>query len=120
MSTFAPINKNYIVDQDGSVPFTSPHVINLTSPNASINWQFKWDSGVSGKITWFASIFSEPFVWENLISCEAVELTIDSSAESSIISLPENWLTVGFIKFEFVPLAGSSGLISAAIRSVPV
>ncbi len=120
MSTFAPINKNYIVDQDGSVPFTSPAVIDLTGPNASINWQFRWDQGVVGKITWFASVFFEPFVWEPLVSCEPVELILDSTRESEIISLPSNWLTAGFIKFEYVPVDGSVGLIDAAIRAVPI
>jgi len=117
--SYAPINPNYIVDQDGSQAFTS-RVIDLLKPLSAINYQMKWEASVLGRFIWEASIFPDPYCWEALVNCEEVELLITSDATSGIVSLPNQWLTVGFIRFRFEPFDGSVGLIQAAIRAVPI
>lgn len=121
MSTFAPINQTYFVDQDSSSPFTSP-VINHMKPTSSICYQMKWVDGVIGKFVWEASIFSNPHVWEQLVSCDEVVLDTaeQSPALNSIVSIPSIWLSVGFMRFRWVPTAGSTGNIDVAIRIVPI
>lgn len=122
MATRAITNENYLVDQDASVSFESPKPVDLELPLAALSYQFKWDVGVVGTVTFFASIYPTPFEWEKLISCEEVSFTINNSneTESEIVSIPGLWLNVGFIKFEFVPSGSSTGNISVASRGVPI
>ncbi len=117
MSTKAITIEDYLVDQDGSQDFTSP-VYDLRHPLLSMNWQMKWEAGVTGFFIWEASIFSDPKVWETLVACEEVKLNIETAPGSGIVSLPNQWLTAGFIRFRFVA-AGGSGLIQVAMRVVP-
>ncbi len=120
MATHAVINNEYLVGQDSSAGFDS-RVIDLEKPNASISYQFKWDVGVKGTLTWYACIFEDE--WEQYVACESVELVItgEETRRSSIIALPSNWLMVGYLKFSWVPDdEGSSGNINAAIRIAPV
>jgi hypothetical protein len=117
--TFAPINQGYLSGQDSAAGFDSP-VIDMRKPTSAINYQFKWDAGVRGELTWYASIFSDPYVWETLVSCEEVRVTVKGNSTSSIVALPVQWLTAGFIKFSWVPAAGTDGNIDAAIRIVPI
>jgi hypothetical protein len=115
-------NDQYLVDQDGSVPFDLP-VIRNTLAIQTISWQFKWASGVAGKFIWEASLFPDPYCWEPLVSCQVVELDTLSQLPllSGIVVLPEVWHTVEYIKPSWVPSAGgSSGLIQGAIRVVPL
>lgn len=116
MATRALTNLNYIVDQDSSVAFDSP-IIDLEHPFVAVNYQIKWDLNVRGEFIWLATIY--PDLWENYIACEEVNYRVDGTAEHTIISLPQSWLTAGYLKFEWVPEAGSSGLISVASRIVP-
>ena len=118
-STFAAINQQYLSGIDSAAGFDSP-VIDMRKPTAAINYQFKWGAGVRGEIIWYASLFSDPYVWEVLVSCEDVRVTVKGSDSSSIVSLPAQWLTVGFIKFSWVPAAGTVGNIDVAIRIVPI
>ena len=120
MSNKALTNLKYMVDQDSSVTFDSP-VMDLTMPNTAIGYHFKWDAGVRGVLTWYASIFEDDYEWEQYVACEPVEYTIDGSATSTIITLPSNWMMVGHLKFSWVPdVGGSTGNISTAIRIVPI
>jgi hypothetical protein len=120
MPTEAKINESYLVDKDSSVYFeTNPS--NLATPMNAINYQLKWEAGVSGKVTWEASIYEG--LWEDLEACEPVELVItgDELIKHCIIVLPNAWLTMGYLRFIWEPDAsGSSGNISAAIRVVPI
>ena len=111
-------NVNYIVDQDGSASFDSA-ILDLTLAIKSVNWQIKWATGVLGEFIWEASVYPEPHTWETLVACEEVRFTIGTS-NSCIVSLPDQWLTAGFTRFRFVPATGSTGLIQAAIRIVPI
>ena len=118
--TFAAINQQYLSGVDSSAGFDSP-VIDMRKPSAAINYQFKWGAGVRGEIIWYASLFSDPYVWEVLVGCVEVRVEVDGSASSSIVSLPAQWLMVGFIKFSWVPDGGgSTGDIDVAIRIVPI
>ena len=119
LSTFAAINQEYLSGVDSAVGFDSP-IIDMRKPTSAINYQFKWDAGVRGELTWYASLFSNPYVWEVLVSCEEVRVTVKGNSTSAIVSLPAQWLTVGFIKFSWVPAAGTIGNIDAAIRVVPI
>lgn len=114
-------NPIYLVDHDSSIPYTSP-IIDLSKPLASICYQMKWSSSsVIGKFVWEASIFPDPYCWEQLVSCEAVELiTKDQETLSGIVSIPNIWLTVGFVRFRWVPDVGSNGTFNVAIRLVPI
>lgn len=118
--TRAITNVGYLVDQDSSISWeTNPVSLELAS--TSLCWQFKWDAGVSGIFTAYASIFSNPFVWEQMVACEQVSFsTADISGQSTIIALPQSWQLVGFIKWDFAPAVGSVGNTSAAIRIVPI
>ena len=124
MTTYAPINQTYIVDQDSSVTFDSP-VIDLVLPYKAINYQLKWaDANVKGQFIWKASIFSDPYVWEEMVSCQEVKFSTRDAPDgvtSMIVSLPTVWLSQGFLKFTWVPFAsGSAGNIQTAIRIVPI
>ncbi len=118
--TRAITNVGYLVDQDSSISWeTDPIALDLASK--AICWQFKWDASVSGTFTAYASIFSDPFVWETMVACNEVKFsTSDVSVQSSIIALPDSWQMAGFIKWGFSPDVGSSGNTSAAIRIVPI
>ncbi len=117
--TRAITNVSYLVDQDSSVSWeTNPVSLELAS--TSLCWQFKWDAGVSGNFTAYASIFSNPFVWEGMVACDSVTFsTADIVGQSTIVALPQSWQLVGFIKWVFTPEVGSVGNTSAAIRIVP-
>ena len=117
----AKTKQDYLVDHDSSLPWDS-NVIPLVFGYSAINWQFCWDSNVSGKFVWEASILENPYKWEPLVSCQEVELIVVEQAPllSGIVSLPAIWLTVGFIRVRWIPNDGSSGLIQEAIRSVPL
>ena len=114
-------NPSYIVDQDSSIPFTSP-IIDLQKPISSLCYQMKWSSSsVIGKFIWEASVFPDPYCWEQLVSCESVELiTQEQETLSGIVSLPNIWLTVGYVRFMWIPDVGSIGEIDVAIRIVPI
>ncbi len=119
MSATRAITKlDYLIDQDGSSAFSSK-ILNLALALSAVNWQLKWASGVKGIFVWEASIYPDPYTWEPLVACEKVELEIEGAELSGIVSLPNQWLTAGFVRFRFEPLAGSTGLIQAAIRIVP-
>ena len=120
MPSRALTNVEYLVDQDGGSSFTFSKVLDLTLPIASANWQMKWASGVLGTFIWEASIYPDPYTWEPLVACEAVELEIVAGELSGIVSLPHSWLTVGFIRWRFEAEVGSTGLIQSAIRIVPI
>ena len=113
-------NIDYLVDQDSVNAFIFPTVLNLTLAISSVSWQMKWDSGVIGKFIWEASIYPDPYCWEPMVACEAVELNITSDMNSGIVSLPHVWLTVGYVRWRFQPTQGSVGLIQSAIRIVPI
>ena len=125
MSTKAITNQNYVASQDSSVSFESP-IVRLEHPLRSICYQVCWESNVKGKMTWQASIFSDPFKWETLVNCEEVTLEIPGDTpfgqDHAIISIPNIWLTVGFLRFIWEPLSdgSSEGNIDVAIRIVPV
>ena len=119
--TFAPINDNYIVGHDSSTSLTSP-IIDFRKPLSSLCYQMRWTENVLGSFVWEASIFPDPYNWEQLVSCEEVKFSTGDYLEtlSNIVSIPNIWLTVGFIRFRWEPLAGSVGTIDVAIRIVPV
>lgn len=117
----AIVNENYIVDEDSSVSFTSP-IIDLEAPLRAINYQVSWDEGVQGELVWQASIVDDPFLWEDLVNCKDVKLSIPSDGSGnnhSILSIEGIWLTVGYLRFEWRP-SGSVGLLNVSIRIVPV
>jgi hypothetical protein len=116
MSTKAITQLDYMVGKDGAVGFESP-VMDLTHPFVAINFQLKWGVGVKGKFTWYATIF--PDLWEPLVACEEVTYTVGGIRLHTIVSLPNTWLGAGFIKFVWVPDAGSVGDIDVALRIVP-
>jgi len=120
MPTRALTNLEYMVDQDSSATFESPP-LDLTYPFVAVNYQFKWEVGVTGKFTWYATIF--PDLWEPLVACEEVTFTIDGTEElgeeHNLISLPCTWLNSGYIKFVWVPEETSVGMIDVASRIVP-
>lgn len=120
MASKAILVKEYMVDEDASATIASP-VMELLHPFQSIMFQFAWDVGVVGKVTFFASIFPSPFKWESLVSCEEVSFDINNSnaTESEIVSIPGLWLNAGFIRFEFVPSGSSTGNLSVAQRQSP-
>ena len=120
MPNKALTNLEYLVGQDSSSSFDSP-IMDSVMPNKAVGYQFKWDAGVKGVFTWYASIFK--YEWEQYVACESVELEITGSetSRSAIVALPDNWLVTGYLKFSWVPDgAGSTGSIDAAIRIVPV
>jgi len=82
----------------------------------------KWSSSnVIGKFVWEASVFPDPYCWEQLVSCDEVVLVPqDQDTLSGIVSLPNIWLTVGYVRFRWVPDIGSVGTIDTAIRIVPI
>ena len=114
-------NPTYMVDQDSALPFTSP-ILDLKLPLSSFSYQLKWSvDSVIGKFIWEASIFPDPYCWEQLVTCEAVELVPqDQDGLSSIVALPNIWLTVGYVRFRWVPEVGSIGTIDVAVRGVPI
>ena len=116
----ATIDQTFISGQDASSDFESP-VINLSNPVSSLCFQLKWDSGVLGTFTWYASVF-KPYVWEPLVSCgeDVTLIPAGVTLDSSIISLPSIWLTTGYIKFAFVKAVGSTGDVDVALRTVPL
>ena len=92
-------NQEYVKDEDASTSFTS-QVIKLDTPYRAINYQFKWDADVKGRVTWQASIFADPNEWETLVNCESVILDIPSDGNGenhAIVSITDIWLTVGFL-----------------------
>ncbi len=121
----ANINKEYVAAADSSIAFES-QVIELKCPLRAVNYQVCWETGVRGELIWEASIFDDPFKWETLVNCEEVTLGIpledDPTALSSIVSITGIWLTVGWLRFRWVPSTSipSSGNIDVAIRIVPV
>ena len=121
MSTYAPINQNYIVDQDCSGAWVSP-IIDMEKPTSAINYQFVWDETVRGELVWQASLFKDPYQWETMVSCGEVRFKThdEDLGNSNIIALPHSWLTNGFVRFTFTPIGTSSGVINAAIRVVPI
>ena len=119
MATRAILNDKYMVDEDASVLISSP-VLNLASPHQSLCYQFVWDSGVAGVVTFFASVFPSPHNWETLISCEEVTFnTASSLTDSTIVTIPGVWMNAAFIIFTFTPDVGSVGNMSVAQRIVP-
>lgn len=121
MSTFAPINQKYIVDQDCSASWVS-QITDMTKPTSALNYQFVWEETVRGELVWEASLFKDPYHWETMVSCGEVRFKTheEDLDDSNIISLPHSWLTVGYIRFTFTPIGVSSGVINAAIRVVPI
>lgn len=112
------ISENYIKNADSSNTFESAS-IDLTRPVTAIGYQFKWDVGVRGVLSWKAAIFEGE--WDDFVACEKVEYIIDGLTTQTIIALPHIWLAAGFIKVVWTPdLTGSVGNINAAIRIVPV
>ncbi len=111
----------YVVDQDGINPFTGP-ILTLSLPTRAYGWQFVWDDDIAGTFVFEGSIYPAPYKWESLIVCEKVEIITSEHADtkSSIVSIPNAWHVVGFIRWKFVPGPSSSGLFSAALRTVPV
>lgn len=119
MATKAILIPDYIVDEDASVTFDSS-VIDMVHPFQSLSFQFVWDTGVVGVVTFYASIFPDPFNWEKLVNCDCIEFdTADSQTSSEIVSIPGVWLTSAFIKFQFVPATGSVGNMDVAQRIAP-
>ena len=117
----AIVNENYIVDQDSSVGFQSP-IVDLESALSAINYQVLWDADVSGELVWQASIFDDPFRWEDLVNCKAVKLNIPGDGNGnnhSIVSIDGIWLTVGFLRFDWRP-SNSTGNLNVSIRIVPI
>ena len=114
-------NPNYIVGQDASLPFTSP-IIDMQKPVSSLCYQMKWSGqDVLGWFIWEASIFPDPFCWEQFVACEEVKFhTGETTALSNIIALPNVWLATGYVRFRWEPDLGSSGTINTAIRIVPI
>jgi hypothetical protein len=108
---------NWIVDQDGSQPFTTTVQL-FKYPHQAVNYQFRWEQGVVGKFIWEASIWTDPYYWEPLINCEPVEFEIPSTESSAIVSLPHQWLTVRNVRIRFEPYDGV-GLINGVYRLVP-
>ena len=114
-------NPELFVDEDASASFEmSPKSLDV--PLQALGYQFKWEAGVIGVVTFKASIFPSPYNWETLVSCESVTFTTGESpiTRSMIISIPGIWLSAGFLKFEFVPDAGSTGVMDVAERVVPL
>jgi hypothetical protein len=112
------ISESYIQNADSSSSFES-NVVDLIRPVSAIGYQFKWDVGVRGTLTWKAAIFEGE--WDDLVACEKVEYVVDGTTTQTIIALPHIWLAAGFIKVVWTPnLSGSVGYINAAIRIVPV
>ena len=73
-------NDNYIVDVDGSTNQTFDP-INLKLPNQSLCFQFKWDSTVSGRFIFEASVYCDTPLWLPLVACEAVEFNTSDYSE---------------------------------------
>jgi len=114
MPTRAVQNLEYMEGEDSSVSFESP-IVDLEYPQRAINYHIKWDAGVRGKFSWKAAIF--PDLWVSLVACEEVTYTVDGSLDHDIISLPNNWLNSGKLKFIWEPdVGGSTGSIDVAIR----
>ncbi len=117
----ANIAVDYVVDEDASVTFESPKPIDLALPLAALSFQFAWDASVVGTVTFYASIYPDPYKWEKLVNCGCIEFdTADSETQTELVALTGIWLTTGFIKFIFVPADGSIGFMSVAARIVPV
>jgi len=121
MSTYAPINENYMVGEDSSAEFFSP-VLDLRKPLRAINYQVYWAEGVSGLMVWEATIYSpSEDLWEQIVNCEGIELEMGPTGGHAIISLTGVWLTVGFVRMRWDPIdSGSAGLVDVAIRIVPI
>ena len=116
----AILNPELFVDQDASAPFESDVKL-LDAPLQALGYQFSWDEGVNGLITFKASLFPSPYVWETLVSCtEATFTTSDTTTNSMIIAIPGIWFTAAFLKFEFSPIGSSVGNMNIAERIVPL
>jgi len=117
----AILNPELFVDEDASVSFEMG-VKDLSVPLQALGYQFKWDAGVAGTITFMASIFPSPYNWEALVSCEEVTFHTSESpvARTMILSIPGVWFSAAFLKFVFVPDVGSTGDMSVAERVAPL
>lgn len=105
----------WIVDQDSASTFNSP-VTDLASPLEALNYELSWEAGVTGVFTFEGAITASRF--KDLINCSTVTVTADGSESYEIVSLTGIWLTLGFVRFTWVP-SGSSGDINVALRIVP-
>jgi len=122
MSSYAPINAEYVVDQDTSVGFTSK-VVDLRCPLSALNYQVEWELGVKGHFIFEASIFPEPYKWETIINCEEIVIAVDGTSEGHcIVALTYLWLSMGFVRVRWEPdtVDGSIGNTNIAIRVVPI
>lgn len=121
MSFEAKVNNTYAVNLPAEVAQTSDS-IDLRLATKSIGFQFQWDSGVVGDITFEASLYTDPPKWTPLVACEEVKFATTDYADlrTCIIAIPDVWTLCAKIRWNFTPAAGSNGNISAAIRIVPI
>lgn len=110
-------NNLWWVEEDSSVPSTSP-VYRLKHPVVGLGFQFSWDNGVLGKWTFEATINGVD--WEPLVACN--EITVDASPNhfSEIVAIKDAWLLASSLRIQWVPLAGSTGGFSVALRVLPL
>lgn len=113
--TTALTNTSFIVDEDSSSAFYSP-VSNLESAISALNYEISWEAGVTGVFTFEGAITEEKF--QPSIGCDPVSFSADGSAGFEIVSIFGVWLTLGFIRFGWVP-SSSTGNINVVLRVVP-
>ena len=110
------IVNDYAQDIDSSATFTLPE-IDLTHPYQAIGFQFIYDNTLVGDWVFEATI--DGIHWENLVSCEEVKLTADSSTPSQILVVTGIWMLCSKIRVVWTAQNGSSGTFSIVQRSVP-
>lgn len=112
--SYAPINLNYVQDQDSSIAFQSASV-DLTKPVSGIQYQLAWASSVVGVFTFQATIFDDK--WEDIPNC-VIEVRPDGeNTGHRIVTIPAAYLLCKYIRFIWTPASGgSSGNFDAAIR----
>ena len=118
--TRAITNYEYIVRQDSQFAWETP-AIDMELANRSLCWQFKWDPSVKGTFTCMATLFKDPYVWETLVMGSNVSFTTGDSKKTqhTIVSLPDSWYLVGFIKWVFTPKRGSKDFTDVVMRVTP-
>lgn len=107
---------NELVGQDSSVEYTS-RAIPLDQPNEAIQYEIVWETGVVGVFVFEGALVQIRFT--PVVNCKTIEVSAGGLAGSEIVSLTGVWMSLGFVRFHWIPAAGSTGTFSVVLRIVP-